>query len=37
MFMLVGIEETAIQTIQLVKSISALMAKYKAISKPLFG
>jgi Fic family protein len=37
MFMLVGIEETAIQTIQLVKSISALMAKYKAILKPLFG
>jgi Fic family protein len=37
MFMLVGIEETAIQTIHLVKSISALMAKYKAILKPLFG
>jgi Fic family protein len=37
MFMLVGIEETAIQTIQLVKSISALMAKYKTILKPLFG
>jgi Fic family protein len=35
--MLVGIEETAIQTIHLVKSISALMAKYKAILKPLFG
>jgi Fic family protein len=37
MFMLVGIEETAIQTIHLVKSISALMAKYKAILKPIFG
>lgn len=37
MFMLIGIEETAIQTIHLVKSISALMLKYKNILRPLFG
>ncbi len=36
-FMLKGVEETAIETIRLVKSISALMAKYKSILKPLFG
>ena len=35
--MLKGVEETAIETIRLVKSISALMAKYKSILKPLFG
>ena len=37
LFMLKGVEETAIETIRLVKSISALMAKYKNILKPLFG
>lgn len=37
LFMLKGMEETAIETIRLVKSISALMAKYKNILKPLFG
>lgn len=36
-FMLKGVEETVIETIRLVKSISALMAKYKSILKPLFG
>lgn len=36
-FMLKGVEETAIETIRLVKSISALIAKYKSILKPLFG
>lgn len=36
-FMLKGVEETAIEAIRLVKSISALMAKYKSILKPLFG
>lgn len=36
-FMLKGVEETAIETIRLVKSISALMAKYNSILKPLFG
>ena len=36
-FMLKGIEETAIETIHLVKSISALMAKYKNVLKPIFG
>lgn len=36
-FMLKGVGETAIETIRLVKSISALMAKYKSILKPLFG
>ena len=36
-FMLKGVEETAIETIRLVKSISALMAKYKSILKPLLG
>lgn len=36
-FMLKGVEETAIETIRLVKSMSALMAKYKSILKPLFG
>lgn len=37
MFVLKGVEVTAIDTIRLVKSISALMAKYKAVLKPLFG
>lgn len=37
LFILKGVEETAIETIRLVKSISALMAKYKNILKPLFG
>ena len=37
LFILKGIEETAIETIQLVKNISALMLKFKNILKPLFG
>lgn len=37
LFMLKGIEETAIQTIELVKQISLLMAEYKSILLPLFG
>lgn len=37
LFILKGVEETAIETNRLVKSISALMAKYKNILKPLFG
>ena len=37
LFILKGVEETANETIRLVKSISALMAKYKNILKPLFG
>ncbi|MDO4691526.1 MAG: Fic/DOC family N-terminal domain-containing protein, partial [Porphyromonadaceae bacterium] len=37
LFMLKGIEETALQTIQLVKQISALMAEYKGVLRPLFG
>ncbi|MGM9870160.1 MAG: Fic family protein, partial [Sodaliphilus sp.] len=37
LFILKGVEETSIETIRLVKSISALMAKYKNILKPLFG
>lgn len=36
LFMLRGVEETAAQTIQLVRGISALMAKYKAVLKPKF-
>ena len=36
-FMLKGIEETAIETIHLIKSISALMSKYKNVLRPLFG
>ena len=35
-FMLRGIEETAADTINLVKGISQLMAEYKAILRPLF-
>ena len=37
LFMLKGIEETAIQTIELIKEISALMADYKKKLRPLFG
>lgn len=37
LFILKGIEETSIDTMRLVKSISSLMAKYKTILKPLFG
>ena len=36
-FMLRGVEETAEETIRLVKSISQLMAKFKRILKPIFG
>lgn len=37
MFMLKGIEETAIETTRLVKGISKLMAEFKNILKPKFG
>lgn len=37
LFMLNGIEETANETIRLVKEISRLMAEYKQILKPIFG
>lgn len=37
MFMLRGIEQTASETIKLVKSISALMAKFKSVLRPAFG
>lgn len=37
LFMLKGIEETAIQTIELIKQISKLMSEYKNILRPLFG
>lgn len=36
-FMLKGIEETAAQTIELIKQISMLMMEYKNILRPLFG
>lgn len=36
-FILKGIEETAIDTISMVKGISALMTEYKLILKPIFG
>ncbi len=36
MFMLKGVEETASETIRLVKGISYLMARYKATLRPLF-
>lgn len=36
MFILIGIEETAIETIRLVKGISDLMNQYKVILRPLF-
>jgi Fic family protein len=35
--MLKGIEETAAQTIELIKQISTLMMEYKNILRPLFG
>ncbi len=35
-FMLKGVEETALETTGLVKNISALMTKFKSILKPLF-
>lgn len=37
LFMLKGIEETAIETTRLVKGISKLMAEFKAILRPKFG
>lgn len=37
LFMLKGIEETATQTIELVKQISHLMSDYKSKLRPLFG
>ena len=37
LFMLKGIEETAVQTIELIKHISSLMAEYKRKLRPLFG
>lgn len=36
-FILKGVEETAQETINLVKGISGLMAEYKKILRPLFG
>lgn len=36
-FILKGVEETAQETIDLVKGISSLMAEYKQILRPLFG
>lgn len=36
LFMLKGVEETACETIRLVKGISQLMARYKATLRPLF-
>ena len=36
-FILRGVEETANDTISIVKGISSLMAEYKLILKPLFG
>ncbi len=37
LFMLKGVEETANDTIQLIKNINILMSKYKQILRPLFG
>lgn len=37
LFMLKGVEQTAGETIELVKSISALMQQYKQTLRPLFG
>ena len=37
LFMLKGVEETAEETIRLIKGISQLMAEYKSILRPLFG
>ena len=37
LFILKGVEETAEETIRLIKGISQLMAEYKNILRPLFG
>lgn len=37
LFILKGIEETAVETIRLVKGISKLMAEFKAVLRPKFG
>ena len=37
LFMLKGIEETAVETTRLVKGISKLMAEFKALLRPKFG
>lgn len=37
LFILKGVEETADDTIRLIKEISALMNRYKSILRPLFG
>lgn len=37
LYILKGVEETAVETIRLVKGISKLMNEYKAILRPLFG
>ncbi len=37
LFMLKGVEETAIETTRLVKGISKLMAEFKAVLRPKFG
>lgn len=37
LFILRGVEETSIETTAMIKSISGMMAEYKAILKPLFG
>lgn len=37
LFMLRGVEETAIETTQLVKGISKLMAEFKSVLRPKFG
>lgn len=37
LYILKGVEETAVETIRLVKGISKLMNDYKAVLRPLFG
>lgn len=37
LFMLKGVEETAVQTIELIKQISYLMQEYKSKLRPIFG
>lgn len=37
LFMLKGVEETAEETIRLIKGMSQLMAEYKSVLRPLFG
>lgn len=37
LFILQGVEQTAEETIELVKNISVLMANYKSILRPMFG